>query len=1057
MRKTVVRLKTFNPPQQLQGGNSSSVQLTRTNANIITGNDNDKSRASSRAVTSVPERTLHSAAAPALQRVKRGREELPQNNSASGLSGVGAVIIPSSQFSEVGPWSQFMRKGAADLTAHPHAVPTSTEGDAPPRDFCDGDEDDMPPVSQEELQREAEEDMRLSTDVILTPGTPNGNTCEPFSSVSAVPTCTLTVPSLNSEVSQISTGLDYGNVYGHVPFGTPVINDNVPSGPSASALPRPSVDDPDFFYDLPVSVKDFYATRRGIKKLYNWQHEVLMRDDIRAGGSLVYSLPTSGGKTLVAEISLLRCLINRGQSCLFVLPFVSLAEEKTDAMIPLGDVLGFTVDGHYSTRGRFPLPVSKAVFVCTIEKANSLVNHMLEENTIGRIGTIVVDELHMLGETSRGATLELLLTKLLCLRHKVQIIGMSATIPNLPDIARWLRASCYIGNYRPVPLRQYAVVGGEVLEDGREVCRSLVAAGHTSENSQLVFLTTEVKGASVLVFCASRQQTVSTARLIARSRKEEIDKEGGVRYNAPSLALVADLRALDSEESSLLSQLVPYGVAFHHGGLVAEERTLIETAFRRRSIGVLCCTSTLAAGVNLPARRVIFKTPFVAVDFLTKSRYLQMCGRAGRAGLDEFGESFLFLSRKDRNRGCELMQQEVEACVSQLLEEKSTVERALLEFVAIGLIRSLSDARKWGENILFHHAPGPIDKGLNAGSVAVPEMLEGIIQSALSKLVERGLMQRLSRPAADASRADSDVLGDSDVTNAKNGDAKNNGTGDGDAILSSSPFGSCSVRSCFGVEDALIVRLELEKLQQSGLILADDLHMCYFVTPLRDPIDVDWSIYRDILSQLNETRQRIASMIGVDEFYVNQRAMGLGDAGGNGGGRAFATRRFYAALALADLLNEVPIGEVEQRYRCNRGQLQNLLRSASMFSSSITSFCRAMEWYSLEAVLASFVKRLGFGVKPDIIPLMEIKGVQPGRARALWRAGFKDPAAVAACTPAELLKRMKEANPPDSKVVKYFSIRSAVVVLREANAWVQQNIREKKGDLADITLQSSAY
>ena len=95
---------------------------------------------------------------------------------------------------------------------------------------------------------------------------------------------------------------------------------------------------------------------------------------------------------------------------------------------------------------------------------------------------------------------------------------------------------------------------------------------------------------------------------------------------------------IDNKE---LKIMIRHGFAYHHGGLTDVERSIIERAFRAGIVKVLFCTSTLAAGVNLPAKRVIITSLMQGMAPLTDTMYKQMVGRAGRYGLDDSGDSFL--------------------------------------------------------------------------------------------------------------------------------------------------------------------------------------------------------------------------------------------------------------------------------------------------------------------------------------------------------------------------------------------------------------------------------
>jgi DNA polymerase theta len=252
---------------------------------------------------------------------------------------------------------------------------------------------------------------------------------------------------------------------------------------------------------IPEEVIESYL-KMGISTLYDWQVQCLLRTNVLSNGNLVYCAPTGGGKTLIAEFAILKTVLVSRKKAIFVLPFVSLVLEKEKYfkkfLLQINKSRGknnkIRVKGYY---GDINVMCSEKedILICTIEKANGLVNNFIMRGQADRIGCIVMDEMHALGALFNGYLLEILISKVLYLEQRVsqfiastlrqnqsildpkklsvmnspasspvriQLIAMSATVGNVAEIARWFgNDEPFITAFRPVALFEKLVAGTE--------------------------------------------------------------------------------------------------------------------------------------------------------------------------------------------------------------------------------------------------------------------------------------------------------------------------------------------------------------------------------------------------------------------------------------------------------------------------------------------------------------------------------------------------------------------------------------------------------------------
>jgi replicative superfamily II helicase len=612
----------------------------------------------------------------------------------------------------------------------------------------------------------------------------------------------------------------------------------------------------------------------GIHSIYPWQKQCLMGPGLLRGEkNLVYCAPTGGGKSLVADVLMLkRVLEDRAAKAILVLPYVALVQEKVRWLRNLlngisresitgpiqesdqqffrrrSDEDTVRVVGFFGGSKVKQTWADFDVGVCTIEKANSLVNTAIDDGSITALKVLVLDELHMIVDDHRGYLLELMATKLLCLDdHAVQIIGMSATLTNIKLLATWLQGYHYETHYRPVPIEEHLVYDSRIYAagttsrltkaatqvNGTRVSQSPSAAIGTIAASDakelqdpvlnaVVALASETAraGYGVLVFASSRAGCETDALIIGRVMPPLYEWDADIQEKRTDL--LGDLRSLPGGLDPTLEQTITSGVAFHHAGLTTEERDLIADAYDSGTIKVCVATCSLAAGINLPARRVILHNARMGRDIVGPCMLRQMKGRAGRKGKDEVGETYLCCPQKDVEEVTELIQAELPQLTSCLTSDKHRLQRALLEAIAVRLATSRGSLDDFVRRTLLYRSTDTVK-------------MNEIVEASLSELQARGFVS---------------------IDHFSN--------------FQATQLGKAIVTSSIDPDDGIFIHNELKKALKA-FVLDGEMHILYTFTPVQEmSANINWKVYANEMENLDESGLRVLSFLGLKPTEINR-------------------------------------------------------------------------------------------------------------------------------------------------------------------------------------------
>ncbi|MCI4330489.1 MAG: DEAD/DEAH box helicase [Thermoplasmata archaeon] len=444
----------------------------------------------------------------------------------------------------------------------------------------------------------------------------------------------------------------------------------------------------------------------GIERLHPPQAAAL--GSVHEGRSVVLACPTASGKSLVAYLALLRAA-KAHRTGLYLVPLRALAQEKFEELsefAPLGVRVGISI-------GDFDLPNAALdeldILVATSEKADALLRK--GNPWLDRLGVVVADEVHLMRDPDRGPTLEVSLTRLRRRHPDLQIVALSATVGNSRDIAEWLGADHLASNFRPIPLRS------GVYREGRITFTDLATRpiGPPGEALPRLVRTVIEDGGQALVFVSTRKGSEQGAGALGPTVRRLLTPDDRAR-TAEAVGELLSIAEEETEGIRRLAALMPDGVAFHNASLTNAERRVVERAFRDRVLKVLVATPTLAAGINLPARRVIVRDTTRYDDHLGVQAPIpaleiqQMCGRAGRPRFDSAGEAVLIArSIEEEERFFDdYLSAPPEDVVSRLAAEPA-LRMHLLALVASGEVRDERELSSFFSSTYYGHTMPLVD------------------------------------------------------------------------------------------------------------------------------------------------------------------------------------------------------------------------------------------------------------------------------------------------------------------------------------------------------------
>jgi helicase len=662
------------------------------------------------------------------------------------------------------------------------------------------------------------------------------------------------------------------------------------------------------------AIEQFMA--REIKELYPPQAEAIERG-LLDGKSMLLALATASGKTLLAEMAMLKAAL-MNKRALYIVPLRALATEKYESFRKFKDI---GVDTGIST-GDFDKKDERLgknqIIIATSEKADSLMRNGAA--WVRDLTVLVVDEIHLLNDVGRGPTLEMTITKLRRLNPDLQVIGLSATVANAKELAEWLDAELVFSDWRPISLREGIICNGKlVFSDGEAIL------GAKQDEALALVKDTLSKQAQILIFENSRRNAEASASKLC-----------GLVDAAPELEALSEsiLATGESETCQRLASYVARGIAFHHAGLLQEQRKLVEQGFRENKIKVIASTPTLAAGLNLPARRVLIKnykryeygSGMVPIPVI---EYRQMAGRAGRPGLDPYGESFLIAKNDSELK--ELKEHYINGSPEEIwskLASESALRTHLLSTIAANFVASEKELKAFIASTFYAQQQDPWH-------------LDATLERVLSFLVKNGMI--LDSPTGE---------------------------------LLTTRLGALVSKLYIDPLSAVIMKESLETKRGNDKRAKDGI-------PNEKKRLSDLTLIHLITMTPDMNLLYVQAADGWVENFIDAHQEELNDEDNYD----FLLREAKTSAMLLNWIDEVREEDISDRYRIGPGDIRRSAETAEWLMHSLAELSKHLD-LGITFQAEQLSNRIHYGAGKDLLALLDLKGIGRVRARKLYLSGI---------------------------------------------------------------------